>query len=267
MLETVLNTNIKKVTKKDFSIIIQVRTGSKRLPGKVLMKYNDKYLIEIMLLRLLTAFKKEKIILITTNLREDDILIEICKKLKIKTFRGSTNNVLERYIKTASKYRVNNIVRLTGDCPLIDPILIKKMIKIYFQKKFDYFSNCYPYNKRFFPVGSDIEIFNLKILKFIQKSRPNTYEKEHVTTKILNFYDQFNCEILISKKNNSKIRYTLDYYKDYEVIIKILDYLRKKKIYGSYKQIINFLNKNQKLILYNRQYTEVYYKTKIKKYI
>tara|TARA_Y100000591_G_scaffold333137_1_gene374038 strand:+ start:2401 stop:3168 length:768 start_codon:yes stop_codon:yes gene_type:complete len=255
------------MTKKDFSIIVQVRTGSKRLPGKVLMKYKNKSLIEIMLLRLLKSFNKEKIILTTTNLREDDILIKISKKLNIKTFRGSTNNVLERYIKTASKYRVNNIVRLTGDCPLIDPILIKKMLNIYFQKKFDYFSNCYPYNKRSFPVGSDIEIFNLKILKFIEKSKPSIYEKEHVTTKILKFYDQFNCEILELKNNNSKMRYTIDYYKDYEVIIKILDYLRKKKIYGSFKQIINFLNKNPKLNLYNRQYSKAYYKTKMKKYI
>ena len=263
----VSNTNIRKMIKKDFSIIIQVRTGSKRLPGKVLMEYNNKSLIEIMLLRLLTTFKKEKIILTTTNLREDDILLKISKKLNIKTFRGSTNNVLERYIKTASKYKVNNIVRLTGDCPLIDPILIKKMLNIYFQKKFDYFSNCYPYDKRFFPVGSDVEIFNFKILKYIKKSKPNIYEKEHVTTKILKFYDYFNCQILKLKKNNSKIRYTLDYYKDYEVIIKILDYLRKKKIYGSYKQIINFLHKNPKINLYNRQYSKAYYKTKIKKYI
>merc|ERR1711966_276825 len=142
-------------------------------PGKVLMEYNNKSLIEIMLLRLLTTFKKEKIILTTTNLRADDILLKISKKLNIKTFRGSTNNVLERYIKTASKYKVNNIVRLTGDCPLIDPILIKKMLNIYFQKKFDYFSNCYPYDKRFFPVGSDVEIFNFKILKYIKKSKPN----------------------------------------------------------------------------------------------
>lgn len=260
----VINTNIKKLSKNNFSIIIQARTGSKRLPAKVLMKYNHKTLIEIMLLRLLKVFKKEKIILVTTKLKEDDILIDICKKLNIKTFRGSTSNVLDRYIKAALKFKTNNIVRLTGDCPLIDPILIKKMLKIYFKKKLDYFSNCYPYNERFFAVGSDIEIFNLKILKYIDNSKPNIYEKEHVTTKIFKYYHYFKCEIYKTKKNNSKIRYTLDYYKDYEVIIKILNYLKKKKMYGSYKQILNFLYKNPNLIRYNEQHSKTYYKTKIK---
>ena len=86
-----------------------------------------------MLLRLLKSFNKEKIILTTTNLREDDILIKISKKLNIKTFRGSKNNVLERYLKTASKYRVNNTVRLQR-LSSADPLLIK-MLNIYFQKK------------------------------------------------------------------------------------------------------------------------------------
>jgi spore coat polysaccharide biosynthesis protein SpsF len=253
------------MSKKNFSIIIQIRNGSKRLPDKALKKYKDKTLIEIMLTRLLSFFKSDQIYLITTKLKQDDVLIKICKKLNIRTFRGYQNNVLKRYLETAKIYNIKNIVRLTGDCPLVDPKLLKKMIDYFFDKKLDYFSNCYPYNKRFFPVGSDIEIINLNLLKYIYKSKPSKYEKEHVTTKILDFYKIFKCEILKEKKDYSKIRYTLDYHKDYEVIIKILDYLDKNKKFGTCSEIINFLIKNPKIKNLNKEYVKIYYKTKIKK--
>ena len=218
-----------------------------------------------MLTRLLSFFKSDQIYLITTKLKQDDVLIKICKKLNIRTFRGYQNNVLKRYLETAKIYNIKNIVRLTGDCPLVDPKLLKKMIDYFFDKKLDYFSNCYPYNKRFFPVGSDIEIINLNLLKYIYKSKPSKYEKEHVTTKILDFYKIFKCEILKGKKDYSKIRYTLDYLKDYEVIIKILDYLDKNKKFGTCSEIINFLIKNPKIKNLNKEYVKIYYKTKIKK--
>jgi len=247
----------------NFSIIIQIRNGSTRLPGKALLKYKGKALIEIMLKRLLSVFKNDQIYLITTKLKEDDILIKICKKLKIKTFRGYKNNVLNRYLKTASFYKIENIVRLTGDCPLVDPKLIKKMLKYFFVEKLDYYSNCYPYTQRFFPVGSDVEIVKTKFLQYLYRSKPTAYEKEHVTTKILKYYNKFNCKIYKIEKNFSKLRYTLDYSKDYEVIIKILEYLDKKKIFGYYSQIIKFLLKNPKLVKYNKKFVDTYYKTKI----
>ncbi len=249
-----------------FSIIIQIRNGSKRLPGKSLLKYKKKTLIELMLKRLLSSFKNDQIYLITTKLKEDDNLIKICNKLKIKTYRGYKDNVIKRFLQTAKKYNIKNIVRLTGDCPLVDPKLIELMVKNFFKHKLDYYSNCYPYNKRFFPVGSDIEIIRTSLLKYIYKSNPTNYEKEHVTTKILKYYKKFNCKIYKTKKNLSKIRYTLDYYKDYEVIIKILEHLNKKNILGNYKQISNFLIKNKNLITYNQKFTEIYYNTKIKNY-
>lgn len=253
------------MSKKNFSIIIQIRNGSKRLPLKALKKYKDKTLIEIMLLRLLSFFKSNQIYLITTKLKQDDVLIKICKKLNIKTFRGYQNNVLKRFLETSKIHNIKNIVRLTGDCPLVDPKLLKKMIDYFFHKKLDYYSNCYPYDKRFFAVGSDIEIINLNLLKYIYKSKPSKYEKEHVTTKILDFYKIFKCEILKGKKDYSKIRYTLDYYKDYEVIIKILDYLEKNNKFGTYSEIVNFLIKNPKIKNLNKEYVKTYYKTKIKK--
>ena len=252
--------------KNNFAIVIQIRNGSIRLPGKALMNYKNKTLIEIMLRRLLTVYKNNQIYLITTKLKQDDILIEICKKFKIETFRGFKNNVIKRYIETASLYKIDNIVRITGDCPLVDPRLIKKMLSYFFMKKLDYYSNCYPYVDRFFPVGSDVEIFKTGVLKHIYKSKPSTYEKEHVTTKILKYYKQFKCEIYKTKKNYSKIRYTLDYYRDYEVIIKIFDHLEKNKLFGYYNEVINFLIKNPKLINYNKKFVSIYYKTKVISY-
>tara|TARA_Y100001958_G_C21140897_1_gene479636 strand:- start:158 stop:925 length:768 start_codon:yes stop_codon:yes gene_type:complete len=249
---------------QNFSIIIQLRNGSSRLPYKALYTYKNKTLIEIMIKRILKIFKRNQIYLITTKLKQDDILIEICQRLKIKTFRGDKDNVLKRFIQSASKFKIENIIRLTGDCPLIDPNLIYRMKEKYFSQKFDYYSNCYPYTERYFPVGSDIEIFKTKVINFIGNSKPTKFEKEHVTSKILKFKNKFKCGILKSNKDYSKIRYTIDYYKDYEVIIEILKYLDKKKFFGTYVQISKFLLKNPKLLNYNKKFVKQYYKTKIK---
>lgn len=252
--------------KKNFSIIIQARVGSKRFPNKILKKYKNKSLLEIMLLRLLRVFDKSQIYIATTKKKEDTVIVNLCKKYQVKTYRGSEQNVLKRFIDTASKYKIKNIVRLTSDCPLIDSSVILRMLKIYFKRKLDYISNCYPYNKRSFPVGSDVEIIKFNVLNYLLKSCPNKYEKEHVTTRILKYYKKFKCHLYKLNKNFSNIRYTLDYHKDYEVINKILNYLEKKKLEGSYNQIVNFLVKNKKIFNINSSFSKIYYKSKIRYY-
>ena len=104
--------------------IVQARMGSKRLPGKVLLKVNGKTLIEILMQRLLLSKKIEKIVLATSKKKENDPLVEEVKDLGFKVYRGSENDVLDRYFNVAKKFKANVIVRITGDCPLIDPYLI-----------------------------------------------------------------------------------------------------------------------------------------------
>ena len=111
----------------------------------------------------------KKLFLATTKLKKDTKILKVAKKLNIKVFLGSEKDVLSRYLDCSTKYNINNIIRLTSDCPLVDPKLIKKMISIYKKKNLDYLSNTLPPNKSSFPDGSDIEIFNSKALNIVNK--------------------------------------------------------------------------------------------------
>ena len=115
--------------------IVQARFNSTRLPGKVMKKIFNKPVIEILLKRLSKSLKINQIILACTENKKDKSIINICKKLKIPIFRGNEKNVLDRYYKAASKFKVDVIVRITGDCPLIDSNLVDDVLKYYVKKK------------------------------------------------------------------------------------------------------------------------------------
>jgi len=117
-----------------FSIIIQARLGSTRLSGKILKNYKNYNLLNVLIKRLKRSKKVKDIIIVTTRLKEDDKIVKFCQSNSIKFFRGSENNVLNRYYNASKKYNVKNIIRITSDCPLIDPIILDKMI-IEFKKK------------------------------------------------------------------------------------------------------------------------------------
>ena len=242
-------------------IIIQARTGSKRFPKKILCKINNKTVLEILIDRLLVYFNKEDIYVATTKKGKDDIVLKIIKKKKINFFRGSENDVLSRFTECAKINNLHKIIRLTSDCPLIDPELIIKLFKTQLKKKFDYSGNCFPYNKRTYPVGSDLEFISVDFLKKISGDRLNNYEKEHITPFLLK--KKFKTHLFRSKVNNSKLRYTLDYKEDLIVIKKILLYLKKKKIFGNTNQIIKFLNDNKKIMELNNKHVTSYYFKKL----
>ena len=126
---------------KRIAAIIQARINSKRFRGKILKKINNTRIIEILILRLKKSKKINDIIVACSNNKDDEKIIKICKKLKIKYFVGSEHNVLERYYNTAKKFKIQNIVRITSDCPLIDPFILDNLIEKYFSKKCDYASN------------------------------------------------------------------------------------------------------------------------------
>lgn len=253
----------KKISLKKYKtgIVIQARTGSKRFPKKILCKINNKTILEILIERLLIYFNKEDIYLATTTKKKDDVILKMIKKRDIKIFRGSENNVLNRFIKCAEKNNLKKIIRLTSDCPLIDPKLIIKLFKIQLYEKFDYSGNCFPYKTRTFPVGSDIEFIKLDFLKKISKKNLNTYEKEHITPYLNK--KKFLTYLFKNKVNNSKIRYTLDYKEDLVVLKKIMKHLKKNKIFGSTNEIIKFLKNNKKVAKLNNKHVASYYFKKL----
>ena len=143
--------------------IIQARMGSSRLPGKVLMKLNENCsTLDFVLNQLSFSTLIDKIIIATTNLVQDDIIEQTAKNLGIECFRGNSDDVLDRYYNCAKKFQMDNIVRITSDCPLIDPGIVDEVISKYKSGNYDYFTNTLI---RTYPIGTDVEIFSFEILE------------------------------------------------------------------------------------------------------
>ena len=220
--------------KYQIAIILAARSGSKRLPNKHFLKVNSKLrAIDLCILRLKKSKFVNQIFLCTTKKKEDDKFKAVCKLHKIKLFRGSTNNVAKRIIDCANENSIKIIVRITGDCPIIDPKIIDECIKLHFNKNNDYTSNVL---KLSFPDGLDVEVINLNTLKKSQEISKSKSNKEHVTffVKRSKLFKKLNYK---SSKNYSNRRWTLDYLKDYFFLKNVLSYF-SKNIYFSWKDLI-----------------------------
>ncbi len=167
---------------KNIYAIVQARIGSKRFRGKVLKKIKRKESILILLKRLSNSKKLKKIIVAIPKSAENKKLKKLLIKNNYSIFEGSENDVLNRYYECAKKFSAKHILRITGDCPLIDPKIVDKAIKIYDQSDCDYVSNI---QNRSYPDGMDVEIFSFKILEKAINSNLSTSDKEHVTKYFL----------------------------------------------------------------------------------
>ena len=232
--------------KNNVIAIVQARVSSKRLPGKVLKLINKKSVLEILIRRLSKSRQISKIIVACSKKKSDFKIIQLCQKMNIDYFAGSEENVLERFYKTAQKFKAQNILRITGDCPLVDPKIVDNVIEIFHTKKLDYVTNANPPT---YPDGFDVEVFTFKALEESFKKAKNPYQKEHVTPYIYqnNKFKKFNVRC---KKNFSNLRLTLDEKKDFELISKIFDHF-KGNIYFSYEDILKYYKKNKKVFLIN----------------
>ena len=237
---------MKMEKKLNLNIIIQARFNSTRLKGKILKKVNDKEILLIMIERL----KKYKSnIIINISKKNPDGIVNFCKKNKIKYFVGSDSDVLKRYYDCATKFKSKIIVRIPSDCPLIDPKIVEKGIRLFLNNKYSYISNII--NPTFID-GNDVEIFNYKILKSINNKAKSKFDREHVTTFLRRNLKRYKYKNFGSNKNLSKeYRYTLDYPEDLFLIKKIIN---KLGFYCNYSKICNFLIKNKKISKINKKY-------------
>lgn len=236
--------------KINFGVIIQARMGSTRLPNKILLQYKKFTPLDILIKRLKKSKYIDEIFIATTRNKADKKIVAFCKKNFIRYFIGSTNNVLSRYHHTATKYKIENIIRITSDCPLVDYRVIDQMIKIFKKKKVDYLANTYPLPSKY-PDGMDIELFTKNTLQKSYNKAVLPSEKEHVTPYMWK-YNKFNIYKKNYKKNLSKYRFCLDYNDDFKLLCEFIDNF-KSNIYSlSMEKIINFVKKNPSLIYYQK---------------
>ena len=225
--------------KKEITAIIQARIGSSRYRGKVLKKIRSKEIILLQILRLKKCKNIKKIIVAIPNNKDNLILKNFLISHTIDFFTGSENNVLKRYYDCSVKNNVKHILRITADCPLIDPYLIDQLaLKYSSTKKLDYLSNII---ERSYPVGMDAEFFSFKALKDAFRNAIYKDDKEHVTKYFLRS-DKFIKKNISFKDDYSKLRLTLDYKEDFKLINRV--FKNFTNIYFSLNDIIKFYKNN-----------------------
>jgi len=211
---------------KTCNAIVQARMGSSRLPGKVMIKICDRPVLGHVIDRLKSCSLLNRIIVATTSEKKDDLINDFCQTEEIDIFRGSENDVLSRYEQAANLFPSDSILRITADCPLLDPKLIDKLIKEFHKSDVDYLSNVVP--PRTFPKGLDAELLKAKVLKKISNAAVSSNHKEHVTLYILENQKKFKIESHSQSNDYSNLRWTLDTSEDLIFIKKVYESLYKK---------------------------------------
>lgn len=231
--------------------IIQARMGSTRLPGKMMMDLCGKPIIEHVFERIKFSHLINGIWLITTINPEDDVLARWAEQRKINYFRGSADDVLDRYYQTALRAETDVIVRITGDCPLHDYQVINKVIAV-FQSEADpdYVSNAHPPS---YPDGLDTEVFSFLALKKAWQEAKLKSEREHVTPYIWKHPEFFKIKNIVNNVDLSSQRWTLDTKEDLEFLKLIFNELDIKKQYGHLSEVITILQKHPDWLQINSQ--------------
>lgn len=200
-------------------IVVQARLGSSRLPNKALLPILERPLLSYTFERLKAIKLPCEIVLATTDKPEDNKLESLAKAYGLFTFRGSEQNVLERIYLTALNFEPEVIVRITGDCPLVQPSLLERMLSFFYQNNFDYVSNVL---ERSYPKGMDLEVFSFKAFQRVYKQAKTLYQIEHVTPY---FYQNLELFSLYNFKHTDDLSFlnvSVDTQKDFEYVQKII---------------------------------------------
>lgn len=239
--------------------IIQARMSSSRLPGKVLRKIKQKPMLHYVIKQVNASKLIDEIIIATTTEKEDNSIINYCIKKKIKYFRGSKLDLLDRYYQCAKKYNCNPIVRITSDCPLVDPQVIDKIISEFLKKKYDYISNNLEKIKGKwensmcnYPQGMTVEISTFNALEKAWKKAKKPSEREHVFPYIQFNPKKFKVDRIKYHKDLSHIRCTVDRINDLKFVREIYNLIPNKN-YITISDIEKIVNQNPKLVSINNK--------------
>lgn len=230
--------------------IVQARMGSTRLAGKVMKTIEDHTVLGHVINRLKAVDSIDSIVIATTTNAEDIVIVEEAMKYNVMAYKGSSDHVLSRYYEAANEYQADVIIRVTSDCPLIDPEVTNETIKLWEESKVDYVSN-----KRIttFPRGLDTEVFSFDALKKSYDNAYNDIHTEHVTPYIYLHEDKFSIKDYIWKQDYSKYRWTLDTPEDYELITQIYKHLYVKNEIFSWLDGIKLMEEHPDLFEINRE--------------
>jgi len=227
--------------------ILQARMSSSRLPGKVMKLINNEPILKYEIDRIKQSKNIDKIVLATSVNKEDDVLEELAYSCGIECFRGDLNNVLDRFYQCATLYKADTIVRLTGDCPIIDAEVIDDIVEYFIARKLDYVSNSLD---RTFPDGLDVEVFTYETLSLVKQKAKKEQELEHVTTYISSHLNEFKISQFKNDIDYSYIRWTLDTIEDFYFFKNFIESTNDNTF--SWKELLNLADNDKYLIESNQ---------------
>ncbi|MCE5334708.1 MAG: glycosyltransferase family protein [Desulfobacteraceae bacterium] len=221
--------------------IIQARTGSTRLPSKVLLDLAGKPVLQHVIERIARSALTTQFIVATTINPADLAIVRLCADLGVSVYCGSEDDPLERYYQAAHLFCGSHIVRIKADCPLIDPEIVDRAIRLHLSSGADYTGNTL---QRTYPVGQDVEIMTAATLTRLWKCAGLFSEREHITLYIPKHPEMFRIEHLRQQRDHSAKRWTMDMPEDYELLRAIFQNLHPKNPFFGMSDVIDFLSKN-----------------------
>lgn len=227
-------------------VIMQARVGSSRLHAKVLKELCGKTVLEHDIERIRQAKTVDDIIIATTDKKEDSAIIDIANKCNTKSFKGSECDVLDRYYQAAKKYNVENIIRITSDCPLIDPYVIDDVVRHYEENPCDIITNVpNEWEQMSYPRGLDLEMFSFSWLEKAWNEATDSYDREHVSPFI---YDNAKNRCYYRyDKDYSQYRWTLDTNEDWMVIKNIYEHFYHGKHNFYFMDIVKYMEQHPEI--------------------
>ncbi|HNX68455.1 MAG TPA: glycosyltransferase family protein [Candidatus Omnitrophota bacterium] len=228
--------------------IIQARMGSERLPGKVLLPLCGKPMLLHSIVRLKRCRSLDRIVIATGDRKENQPILELARAEGVEGFAGSENDVLDRYCQAADRYKPQHVVRCTGDCPMLDPNIIERIIKTHVDGGFDYTSNTL---ERSYPRGYDTEVMTFASLKKAASEARVPYEREHVTPYIWEHPSWFKLGQVRAKSDQMQptLRVTVDTPEDFRFIQEIFEALYAQDHFFGIDSVMALVRRRPELIV------------------
>lgn len=232
--------------------IVQARMGSTRLPGKVMKDLAGKTVLARVVERARRSSEIGEVVIATTHQRDDDVIVDECRSLAVRVFRGEVHDVLDRYYRAAKEARAEAIVRITSDCPLIEAEITDATIRAFLQRRPDYASNVL---ERTFPRGLDTEIMSWDALARTWQEAEQLYEREHVTPYIYENAQKFTLHSVKGETDLSGHRWTLDEPADLAFLRAVYEKLGGNGGF-SWQDVLGLLEREPGLMVLNRHVSQ-----------
>lgn len=232
--------------------VVQARLGSTRLPAKVLREVAGRPLLSYMLERVAAASSVSKTVLATTDSAQDQALADFGVRAGVAVFRGSEGDVLDRYYRCAQAHAAEVVVRLTSDCPLMDPAVIDEVAGVFLGGGYDYVANTAP-PVGTYPDGMDVEVFSMRALERAWREAVKPSEREHVTFYFWKNPDLFKTRRHDLPENLSRFRLTVDYPSDLEVVSAVLAALYPGNPRFTMRDVLDWLSRNPEVRALNER--------------